>query len=649
MELIPFIHQKVTAPPAGSAIVPRSRLYNMLSQGQQKLVAVVAPAGYGKSVLLGNWVLRSNAQACWYSLDAADNHRVSFLHYLIESVRVQFPSFGKSLIKQLHTSQPQIEQILVQFIRELSELKNKIHLILDDFHFITNPDIHRILHYLTIYLPQNTRLIVSSRTPLPIPLTKMKLHSELLEITAEELAFNWAEAAHLLQNYHLPTDDKQTRDIVRKTEGWAAGIQLISLAHQQARFLTHNSTKILKQDVHNYLFEEVFQGLPADTQEFLLDTSILSQLEESLCNHVTKRSDSRLLFEQLVEDNLFLISLDDQRRLYRYHHLFSDFLQNRLMHTHPENIDGLHHRAAEWYQSKQFYTEALNHELLANNSSEACTLLTKLAPAMLKQGNAEEFLNIIGKIPPDAVQSSPFLVIYYCWALFLGSRTDEAVRHISSLENQIDTGAFSQEDSHALLLEIWHFHGHISFLRKNFDDILKYRLKISDYLPYESEILKTIDFNPNHMYLSRGFLGSYGDFACSSAFFTKIDEYMKRGFPLENPILGLLTGYLGELAFEKNQLDRAETHLSQAMQIGQKEKLAGIYIPSFTAFLRLKKLQHPAYPTESAIKDLKQFVTDCDMPQWHLSLDAFQVRMDMRDEKESDLKDWIARTKLLTE
>lgn len=649
LDSTPVLRQKVTIPFSGSTTLPRTRLYNFFSQRQEKIIAVVAPPGYGKSVFLANWVRITNTKACWYSLDIEDNHRVKFLRYLIESIRTLFPTFGGSLIKQLNTSQPQIEQILAQFIQKLSELNEKVHLILDDFHFITNPEVHKTLNYLIVYLPQNVSLILSSRTTLPIPLTKIKLNNQFLEIGIKELAFTYEETSHLLQSYQLCMDEEQTKEIYRQTEGWVAGIQLIALSFRQAPDHSLKSVHPFKHDIHDYLFEEVFQSLSKDMQQFLLLTSVLEQLQENLCNEVTCLPDSYIYLEQLIRDNLFLIPLDNDYHFYRYHHLFSDFLRNRLYRANPKIIETLHSRAANWFKTNGHYADALKHELKAKNYVGACSLLVKLAPTMLKQGNVEQFLYMINLIPFTFIKSSPFLLVYYCWALSLSNRIDEAFNYIQFLEKQMDDGVYSPEDRHALFLEVCHFHGHISFLKKNFADVLKYRMKISDYLPYESDILKSIDFNPNHMYLSRGFMGSYGDFASSSALFAKIIDYIEQGFPIENTIWGLLASYLGELHFEKNKLEKAEAYLINAMQVGQKETLAGIYIPSLVTFIHLKKLQNPTYPIEGAIKDLKQFIHDCDMPQWQLAIDAFKIRMDIRDGKNNQLENWLEVVKLFTE
>jgi LuxR family maltose regulon positive regulatory protein len=357
------------------------------------LTLISAPAGFGKTTLLAEWmhnfrfeILDFGADAgavenpkskfqppkfSWLSLDEGDNDPIRFWSYMATGFESACQGAGKPLLEALQAAQPlPIEAMLTLLINGLAQTQQEIVLLLDDYHAIHSQPIHEGVQFLVQHQPPNVHLILLTRRDPPLPLARWRVRGRLLELRAADLRFTQEEAAAFFnQMMDLALSAEQIAVLEARTEGWIAGLQLAALSMKGdsdfAGFI--NAFTGSNRYVLDYLVDEVFQRLPAATQTFLLRTSLLNRLHAALCNVLTERNDSHALLLQLERENLFLVALDEDRTWWRYHGLFADVLRSRLQETQPELAPVLHRRAAEWYVQRGWLPNAIHHAFAAGD------------------------------------------------------------------------------------------------------------------------------------------------------------------------------------------------------------------------------------------------------------------------------------------
>jgi LuxR family maltose regulon positive regulatory protein len=420
-----------------------------MGEGRRPLTLVSAPAGFGKTTLVSEWIVQTSQAASWLSLDDDDNDPTRFLTYLIATLQTQQPSLGVTVYGLLGASQPPPPKaILTLLLNELSLLAAPLALVLDDYHLITMPAIHEALTFFVDHLPPLIRLVITSRMDPPLPLARWRARNQLSEIRADDLRFRTDEAAIFLnQVMELRLTDVQIAILETRTEGWIAGLQLAALSLQGredvAGFLQAFSGS--HRHVLSYLVEEVLNRCPEDALDFLLQTSILDRLSAPLCDAVTGRSDGQQLLEKIEQANLFLTPLDDARKWYRYHHLFADVLRQGLQRSlSAEAVADLHRRASIWYKQAELIDEAIHHALAAQAFDRAATLVEQVAPAMIQHSELARLLSWLELIPAEEVQTRPLLGLYYGWCLFLSGQIQPAVARLEAVEALLEADETKQ-------------------------------------------------------------------------------------------------------------------------------------------------------------------------------------------------------------
>ena len=426
---------KIRIPPLRSNLVNRSHLIQRLNDGisqNRRLSLLSAPAGYGKSTLLSEWVSQLDIPTAWLSLETGENSPTRFWSYFVTALSsippLQQAGFGESLLQALQSPQPpSMDILLAGLLNELSELSSRVLLVLDDLHTITEGQIHQDLVFLIDHLLQSSNdfyLVIASRMDPPWPLARWRVRNELTEVRTKDMRFTTMEATSFLNEVmglRLSTGEINLLD--QRTEGWIAGLQLAALSMQSrgdiAAFLedftgTHHF-------VLDYLLEEVLSQQNPDCVDFLLRTSMLEYLTSPLCDAITDRNDSQAMLVQLEKANMFLIPMDDERRWYRYHHLFSELLRSRLKQAHPEIIPQLHGRACSWYMENGYLSNALTHAMATNDLDRLIKLVEKYAFTIFDHNQASTFLNWLNTLPETVMGSNPWLHIARAWLLaYLG-------------------------------------------------------------------------------------------------------------------------------------------------------------------------------------------------------------------------------------
>ena len=452
---------KLFVPSKKSALVLRPRLIEQVSQGiylGSRLTLVSAPAGFGKTTLVTDWLSKypdrdsrgpgdDGSYVTWLSLDEGDNDLSGFLTYIIAALQKLDESIGEAAAVMLHAPQPPpTESLLTSLLNDLvkwqvsSHLERPKVLVLDDYHLITAPAIQNAVTFLLENMPPHLHLILITRSDPPLPLSRLRVRGQMSEIRQADLQFTAFEAALFLNNVMgLSLSNDQVETLETRTEGWIAGLQLAALSMRDrddaAGFVDAFSGS--HRFVMDYLAEEVIQEQPDQLQQFIMQTSILGRMSGSLCDAVTGQSKGQESLEILEESNLFLVPLDDDRGWFRYHHLFADVMTSRLQRLSPGQIPELHLRAAKWYQQNNLFAEAIEHALTGKDYQMAAKILESQALSLLKAGSLATLLDWLNKLPSEIVNERPKLGIAAAWVYLLISRLDLVEGYLSTAEDEL--------------------------------------------------------------------------------------------------------------------------------------------------------------------------------------------------------------------
>ncbi|MBV9231541.1 MAG: LuxR family transcriptional regulator, partial [Chloroflexi bacterium] len=407
---------KLSAPRLPLALVARARLLQELeSISSHRLTLLCAPAGSGKTTLLSAWVAsqrRAHGAAsavAWLSLDELDNELIRFWSSVIAALRTCMPGIGEEALAMLHSRQsPPLPIILITLLNELPAVGREIVLILDDYHVIEDQTIEESIRFLIEHMPDHLHLVLISRIEPELPLARFRVRSQLLELRADDLHFTRQEATSFLTEVmNLPLTEEDVTTLQERTEGWIAGLQLAALSMRKQEHLSAWIKDFAGSHRYllDYIQQEILARLPIRLQHFLLQTSILTRMNASLCQAVmasTGELTNQEILQELEQANLFVVPLDEQRQWYRFHHLFRDVLLVRLQASQPESVPLLHQRAACWYEAQGYIYDAMFHAQATADGSFTASLLERVAEEMWLQGEAQMVFTWV-KALPDAV------------------------------------------------------------------------------------------------------------------------------------------------------------------------------------------------------------------------------------------------------
>lgn len=444
---------KLSIPPLRPHVVVRSRLIERLNEGlRRKLVLISAPAGFGKTTLVSQWLAENSRPVAWLSLDAGENDPIRFLTYLVAALQTVAPTFGEGVLRVLQTPQPPpAEVLLTTLLNELSTVKDPFILVLDDYHVIDAQPVAQALTFLLSHLPPPMHLVIATREDPHLPLARLRAQDQLTELRALDLRFIPSEAAEFLnQVMGLTLSVQDIATLEMRTEGWIAGLQFAALAmrgHQDmTRFITSFSGS--HRFVLDYLIEEVLGQQSAGVQAFLLRTSILDRLCGSLCDAVVRDSPEigQATLEYLERANLFIIPLDNERRWYRYHHLFADLLRQRLQQSLASSPGGaenqvneLHIRAGAWYEEHGLAIEAFHHAAAGNDVERAERLIEGRGIPRHFRGAVTTLLDWMKSRPPAVLNARPSLWVRYASLLVVSGQTTGVEEKLQAAESALQS------------------------------------------------------------------------------------------------------------------------------------------------------------------------------------------------------------------
>lgn len=667
-----LLSTKLHIPPLRPKMVYRPRLVERLNEGlHRKLTLLSASAGFGKTLLVSEWLASSKLPAAWVSIDRSDNDLTRFLTYLSAALQSIGANISEGLLDALQASHPPpVESILTVLLNELSRIPHQSVLVFDDYHLIDADPVHQALAFLLEHLPPQLHLVITSREDPPLRLARLRARGQLTELRAADLRFNLSEAADFLnQTMGLNLSSENVALLESRTEGWVAGLQLAALSMEGL----HDATRFIKsftgshRFILDYLVEEVLHNQSESVQTFLLHTSILDRLCAPLCDAVMRLAPSPSSHETLKKlelANLFIIPLDNERRWFRYHHLFAELLRKRLQQhssSTGENTEAdLHLRASEWYEENGLELEAFHHAAAAKHIDRTARLVEGNGVPLHFRGMMSPVLNWLASLSATVLEERPSLLVMYASALvFTGqnSSVEQKLRTAEKALKRVETDDKSRDlagqiASIRAMLAIPHYQSNIILTQS----LRALELLHPDNLPVRAAATWTLGFAyqlqgdrtaANQAYREVVSFGqstpsimitiaattSLGSIQVADSQLVLAAESYERVIQLagEPPLPAACEAHLGlaRIYYEWNELDAAERHGQQSIQLSMQVGSVDTYAHGELLFSRLKLAQGDVAGAAASLAKADQYVCKHNFVSRMPDIAAAQVLMQL--------------------
>jgi LuxR family maltose regulon positive regulatory protein len=641
----PLLTTKLYIPPPRPNLVPRPSLVQRLEEGLHlghKLTLLSAPAGFGKTTLLSEWMAGCGRPVAWVSLDEGDNDLAHFLTYLVVALQTIQGNLGHGLLAALQSPEAiNVEAVLTTLINETASLPDRLTLVLDDYHVIESQPVDHALTFTLDHLPVNMHLVIASRIDPSLPLSRLRAGGQMTEIRAADLRFTLDEVATFLDKATgLDLSAENVAALESRTEGWIAGLQLAALSMQGLQ-RSDDVTDFVNRFtgshryIQDYLADEVLQQRPPGTRDFLLQTSILNRLSGPLCDAVMAspplmgeglgEGASQAILETLEAANLFIVPLDNERRWYRYHHLFADLLRQRLQQSLPDGRDEggdlaeLHVRASAWYEEHGLEVEALHHAAAANDFERAARLVEGEGDPLYHRGAVTPVLNWLESLPASLLDARPSLWVMYAEVLTTRGRLANAEEAFQAAEAAMGD-ARQDASSGDLLGRIANGRASLAGLQRQPERMISLARRALDLLPPDNLAIRgaahlNVGYahqlqgnraaagqafaealangqTAGHIFVTMLATQSLGDIQAAEIRLRKAAQTYRRALQLagEQPLPYIGDAHLGlaRILYEWNDLDAAQRHGQQGVQLARQIEHTDKFIAGEIFLARLK-------------------------------------------------------------
>jgi LuxR family maltose regulon positive regulatory protein len=696
---LPVLSTKLYAPPLRTNWVKRNRLIQRIEDGAQqgrRLTLISAPAGFGKTTLVSEWMHADHfdRQSVWLSLDQSDNDPLQVLHYLIAALKQTDPSIGASVETALQSRQPPpIVNLIGLLINDIAAAGKQILLVLDDYHQIQLAEVHQMIEHLLERQPQTLHLAILTRQDPPLPLPRLRARGQITEIRERDLRFSESEAESFFhQTMGLDLQSSAINTLATRTEGWIAGMQLAAIALQEATddgSINDFITTFAGSDryIVDYLVTEVLNSQPERVSEFLMKTSILDRLCSPLCDAILTESgqpgeESQEILDSLERMNMFIVPLDNQRKWYRYHHLFGDLLRLRLDRRGKETVHGLHQRAAEWLGANGLIDEAIHHALAAENTPFAAGLVNRNWRQAQHEGRPKVALKWIEMLPKEWVASNALLSAANAWTMYLLGRTDAVLPHVydanRALAALVAEGKVPEDDFEYYSLpgqmfalqalialrkgeaERGRAFAHEAIRTAPPQDVLSLGLawsalggsyreggNLEEAIPCYYQAIEKNTQSGNIIAATIGgrhlgrCLQIQGQLKEAEQVYQSILNRADEKGQLHLPAYGMIFVALAEIYYERNELEKARSFLDKGLELGQRGGYVELFVASAILEARLRKVNGDLPGAVDALQKMYESVRKADEPLAEADVVAWLSRMQAETGDQARLLQWV--------
>ncbi|MBN1248275.1 MAG: hypothetical protein JXC32_11500 [Anaerolineae bacterium] len=672
-----LIRTKLRRPYIRPGLVARPRLQARMAQGLRgPLTLIIAPAGYGKTTLVASSVAVCGMPVAWLSLEKSDDRAGRFLSYLVAALQEADNAIG-SEAAQLLVAAPQAppQAALTSLINDLDATDGELVLVLDDYQFISNQDVHAAGAFLLEHCPRGLHLVIATRSDPALPLARLRARRQMVELRAADLSFTEAEAAEFLNEVMgLDLDPDAIAVIEARTEGWIAGLQMAALSMRDrqdiATFVAGFSGT--NRYILDYLLEEVLAREPEEVRAFLLRTAFLNRLTGSLCDAVTGATGGQGMLERLERRSLFVVPLDDERRWYRYHHLFADLLHARLHQLGSDLVARLASRAAAWCEREGDYAAAVDYAFVARDYEQAGRLVATHWWQVARDGEIEAVWPWMKALPDAVIRRSAPLSVAYGWVLWLTGQISAIEPHLVDAEKALGAsgrpeglgvGTATDASLSAELAALWAF---VARYQGDFGSATAHAERALSLLPDDApleisaqlraiillalataydgggDLEKAVDAYAEAIRWSRvvgsatgigvtyrlaGLLRVLGRLQEADAVCRDALSYVAAQGMARLPAAGILHIALSEVLVERNELRAAEAHLAQGFELGKWSGRLDAVRNAAPALSRLRLAQDDVTGALASVEEAASALGEPPSPLAHAELLALKARI----------------------
>jgi len=642
-----IIATKLHIPQSRSELVVRSRLIRRLHEGLERtLTLITAPAGYGKTTLLGEWAMTLEKPVAWVSLDQGDNDRMRFWAHTIAALKQAYPSFNEQTVIRHAVEDPSGVSLIAALVNGLHRISQTMVLVWDDFHHIEEESILKGVTYLLERLPPHVHLYLASRNPPSIPLSRIRAGNGLNRLDTSDLRFTPEETIEFFakcSSMELSSEDIAA--VQKKTEGWAAAMRLAILSlheHADPASLVWKMAGT-ERDISDYFFDEVLARQSETMQQFLLYTSILDRMTGELCQAVTGIGESGVYLQQLDKESLFLVALDEQREWYRYHHLFRQFLTAQLKMREPQQWKTFHMAAGKWLKENGYPYEAVDHYLAAASYEHALSLVEEMTPELM----TNEWTTLctwLSAIPDSLLFARPMMLLTKLASQYMSGHVEAAT------DGYWQAVRWLEEDAASLPFEAETLQAGLAFLaafRTFLDRDFEYAVQFSrEYVEKHPEGDFFIGFGSDE----DGYHPVWDIYVS--------DNGLRLAEQVLTPLLSIWSGTrnvyfiahlnidLGKMQYERNRLVEAEKAMRQAYHIGRSHNNNSLATIAGLWLARIAAVQGDEETSNQMLQELAKQTSKMANPHLSGKIASFRAMLGWMRGEEKPVKQWLRKSGL---
>lgn len=667
-----LIMTKLNIPTVSSKLLKRQSLFKRLDDYfKYKLTMINAPAGYGKTALITSWLSQKQNRKSiitWLSLDEEDNEPEIFWSYFLLS-------FYKNLEKESSASfyewSEKFNRLqLVNLVNNINNLDVDVLIILEDFHVINDYEIIKNLKYLIKNSPANMHILVSSRSFVDLGLTKLRISESILEINEEDLIFTLEDTSQFFNKVmNIPLSEEKCKFIINETEGWVAPMQMLALMMKNLEETSFDKNMYKhKTLLFNYIAEEVFSSLTEDIKAFLACTSIFEQFSYEICNYVLDINNSMEIINEILSLNLFIISLDNEEKWFRYQNLFRSFLKDHLDKLGVEKMQELYSKIGEWYELQKQTSIAIENYIKGNNFEKAALLIQQISPEILCRGEAKILHKWNKRLPEFIVNNNPRFILNSAWGAATDGNKEEVNKYIKKFKESKDVDLNMEAEIIALRSSNLIGEKDVLEIIKECENILKSlepkeflaqlinlnvaiaylgKGKLNEAIPYFEKCL-SIGIETNQLYIvviaSRA-LASSMKLRGEYAEIIKQNEKLISNLILKKkvflPIVGLLYAQLAEVCNEWNEFEKAMKYAKKGLQLGLDGEDIWTIASNYLALAQIYSAMGLQEDCIASIEKAEETIEEHDLFDIKLRVECYKAEIMLQKESENPISKWL--------